>query len=133
MAEATTPFEMLGGGQTVREIVARFYALMDEDPHYAKLRALHAEDLSDVQQGLTLFLDAWLGGPKAWFDRGQCVMSLHRNIAIAPEVADQWADAMTRAVTMQPGIDPALGKAMAERLGQMARGMVNAERRADAA
>ncbi|MEZ5654320.1 MAG: globin [Sphingobium sp.] len=133
MAEATTPFEMLGGGQIVREIVARFYALMDEDQGYAQLRALHAQDLSDVQKGLAQFLDAWLGGPRAWFDRGQCVVSLHGKIAISSEVADQWADAMTRAVTMQPGIDPALGKAMAERLGQMARGMVNAEPRADAA
>ena len=37
-----TPFELFGGAVAVRELVDRFYDLMEGDPDYAALRALHA-------------------------------------------------------------------------------------------
>ncbi|MCB2014863.1 MAG: globin [Sphingobium sp.] len=125
MSQPATPYQMIGGKDAVAAIVGRFYDLMDSEPGYADLRALHARDLSTVRHGLTLFLNAWLGGPKDWFERGSCVMSLHRRFPIPPSVADQWSDAMARAIAAQPGIDKELGLAMAERLGHMARAMVN--------
>lgn len=123
--QPATPYEALGGARTVEDIVARFYALMDGGPGYRELRALHAADLSSARNGLTLFLKAWLGGPKDWFERGQCVMSLHRKFPIPAAVAEQWADAMARAIAAQPEIDRQLALAMAERLGHMARAMIN--------
>lgn len=125
MEKAQTPFERLGGSVAVAGIVDRFYALMDSDPDYADLRALHAADLSSASHGLKLFLNAWLGGPRDWFERGLCVMSLHRRFPIPAEVAAQWADAMARAIAAQPGVDRELGQAMAERLGHMAQAMIN--------
>lgn len=120
-----TPYELLGGSKVVAAIGNRFYELMDSEPQYAELRALHAPDLGPVRQGLIEFMNAWLGGPKDWFSRGKCVVSLHGPIAITTQVGSQWADAMARAIADQPGIDRALGLAMAERLGDMAMGMVN--------
>lgn len=125
MSQSATPYQMIGGTDAVAAIVDRFYDLMDSDPSYADLRALHARDLGTVRHGLALFLNAWLGGPKDWFERGSCVMSLHRRFPISSSVADQWSDAMARAIAAQPGIDKQLGLAMAERLGHMARAMVN--------
>jgi len=119
------PYDAIGGAPVVAAIVARFYALMDAEPDYAPLRAMHAADLAPVAQGLEDFLTAWLGGPRAaWMARNACVMSLHRGLAIAPEVAGQWVQAMARAVAGQPGIDPALAEAMVARLAQMAHAMI---------
>ncbi|MGE4409891.1 MAG: globin [Sphingobium sp.] len=125
MDAPVTPFQMLGGAEVVASIVDRFYDLMDEDPAYADVRALHAGDLTKIRSGLKEFLNAWLGGPRDWFDRGVCMMSLHGKLPIAREVARQWADAMQRAIMERNDIDPQLAEAMAERLDQMAMSMVN--------
>ena len=120
-----TPYEAIGGKPVIEAIVSRFYDLMEHDPAYARLRALHDEDLSTVREGLTEFLVAWTGGPSEWFSRGKCVMSLHRDLPIPAEVGEQWADAMSRAIAGQREMDDGLARAMTERLGLMARGMVN--------
>ena len=125
MDAPVTPYEMLGGADVVAAIVDRFYDLMDEEPAYAGVRALHAGDLTKIRAGLKEFLNAWLGGPRDWFDRGVCMMSLHGKFAIPADVARQWADAMRRAIAGQQDVDPRLAEALAERLEQMALGMVN--------
>ncbi|MPT48292.1 MAG: globin [Sphingobium sp.] len=122
---SVTPYEMLGGDAVVRAIVDRFYRLMDEEETYGELRALHEDDLSGVRAGLTEFLSAWLGGPKTWFDRKICMMSLHRPLPITPEVARQWSEAMARAISDQPDVDEKLAVAMTHRLMDMAMSMVN--------
>ncbi len=133
MPQPATPHEALGGSEKIASIVARFYEFMEADPRYAGLRALHADDLAPVRAGLTAFLDAWLGGPKDWFDQGKCVMSLHRPFPIDADIADQWGDAMARAISGEPGLDKELAQAMATRLGQMARAMINRGQVSDAA
>ncbi|MCH4151290.1 MAG: globin [Sphingobium sp.] len=120
-----TPYEIAGGGEVIEAIVARFYELMASEPAYAELRAIHAEDLAPVQQGLTQFLKAWMGGPKDWFAQGKCVMSLHRGFPISGAIGGQWAEAMQRAIADQKGMNAELAQALSERLSQMARAMVN--------
>jgi len=129
----TTPYARIGGEPTVAAIANRFYDLIEQDPAYADLRAIHAADLNAVRHGLTRFLAGWAGGPRDWFERGQCIMSLHRAFPITPVLADQWATAMTRAIEAQPGLDPDLAGAMAEALSHMARGMINLSLNQDAA
>lgn len=124
-AAPPSPYARIGGEPIVRGIVDRFYDLIDSDPAYAPLRAVHAADLGPVRHGLTRFLCGWLGGPRDWFDRGPCIMSLHRAFPITPALADQWAMAMTCAVAGDEAIDPRLADAMTEALGHMARGMIN--------
>jgi hemoglobin len=81
--------------------------------------------LAPVQQGLTQFLKAWMGGPKDWFATGKCVMSLHREFPISASMGRQWADAMQQAIADQVNMNSDLANAMSERLSQMARAMVN--------
>jgi len=38
---SATPYELLGGSDVVSAIANRFYELMDSEPQYAELRALH--------------------------------------------------------------------------------------------
>ncbi|WP_176592594.1 globin [Sphingobium sp. EM0848] len=121
----TTPFARLGGEPTIAAITNHFYDLIDQDPAYAELRAIHAADLSVVRNGLSHFLIGWAGGPRDWFERGQCVMSLHRAFPVTPALADQWSAAMARAIHAQPGIEPELAQAMTRALDHMAQGMIN--------
>lgn len=120
-----TPFYRLGGHETMQAIVDRFYDLMDSDPAYAHLRAMHAPDLSFMRKSLAGFLTGWSGGPRDWFEQnpGKCMMSAHKDYVITPLVARQWADAMKRAIADVAPADAELGKAMGGILEEMALGM----------
>lgn len=119
-----SPFQRIGGRARLAKLVDRFYDLMDIDPEYAPLRAMHAEDLAPMRASLTDFLMAWMGGPRDWFDQrpGACIMSVHARLGITSESAEQWISAMTRAVH-ETVYDPPLAEAMLAAFGQMSRGM----------
>ena len=123
--QGATPYDLIGGAPVIRRIVDRFYDLMDQDPAYAELRALHAPDLGPMRHSLSGFLNAWAGGPRDWFEEnpGKCMMSAHRGLGVSRATADQWVDAMSRAIAECGPEDRALGKAMAERLAMMAASM----------
>jgi hemoglobin len=124
-APPRTPYEALGGADVIARIVDRFYDLMDSDPQYAPLRAMHAADLMPMRGSLAGWLSAWAGGPRDWFEAnpGKCMMSAHRGLGVSHATADQWVDAMSRAIAECGPADRALGKAMAERLAMMAASM----------
>jgi hemoglobin len=123
-SEPVTPFEAIGGEEKVRQLVNRFYDLMDSDPAYADLRAMHAKDLGEMRTSLTGFLTGWLGGPRDWFTAhpGVCIMSAHAKIAVTPDTARQWVDAMGRALAEQP-MDEAIREAVNAAFSRMAAGM----------
>ncbi|MFM6951079.1 MAG: group II truncated hemoglobin [Novosphingobium sp.] len=120
-----SPFTRVGGHPAMRAITDRFYDLMDQDPAYAELRAIHAADLTEMRAQLPLFLAGWAGGPRDWFEAnpGKCMMSAHGGIPITRDTAGQWADAMTRAIADVDLPDREVGDAMADVLSRMARGM----------
>jgi hemoglobin len=119
-----TPFDRIGGAPAVRRIVDRFYDLMEGNPAYSQLRAIHAPDLAPMRDSLTGFLTAWAGGPRDWFVEHPhvCMMSAHARIDVTHETANQWCDAMACAIADSP-VDPELGAKMAEALTAMAQGM----------
>ena len=91
-------FDRIGGVAPVAALVNRFYDLMEQDPAYARLRALHAADLAPMRESLTGFLTGWLGGPRDWFATGKCVMGVHAPFVIDAGLRDEWLDAMGRAI-----------------------------------
>jgi hemoglobin len=117
-----TPYERIGGGDAVRALVDRFYDVMDVDPAYAELRALHGADLTPMRASLTGFLNGWLGGPRDWFGQGKCVMSAHARVAVTAKTAQQWGDAMGHALN-DGEIDAELRAAIATAFARMAAGM----------
>lgn len=127
-ASQNAPFYQLGGHETMQAICNRFYDLMDSDPAYADLRAMHAPSLDRMKTSLAGFLAGWAGGPRDWFEAnpGKCMMSAHKPYAINDAVARQWADAMKRAIADVAPANAQLAKAMGGVLEEMALGMRNA-------
>jgi len=123
-AAQPSPFDLLGGSEGIALIVDRFYDLMDSEPAFAELRAMHATDLAPMRGSLAGFLAGWSGGPRTWFDAnpGKCMMSLHGGLAIRPATADQWCTAMARALE-EAGVDPSLADKLNEAFGRMAGAM----------
>ena len=98
-----TPYALLGGDEAVRALVERFYDLMDLEPQYAELRALHAPDLAQAREKLTLFLSGWLGGPSLYIERYGHPMLRRRHLpfAIGTRERDQWMACMEQAMVEQ--------------------------------
>ncbi|MCZ8171298.1 MAG: group II truncated hemoglobin [Brevundimonas sp.] len=121
----STPFARIGGHPALRAITDRFYDLMEAEPAYAELRAIHAPDLAQMRMQLPQFLAGWAGGPRDWFEAnpGKCMMSAHGGIPITRDTADQWGEAMTRAIAEVELADREVADAMADVLTRMAKGM----------
>lgn len=124
-ATPQTPFYRLGGAPVFEAICNRFYDLMEHDPAYAELRAIHAADLAPMRDALPKFLAGWAGGPRDWFEAnpGRCMMSVHKPFTISQTLGAQWADAMTRAIADVAPEPADMAKAMGEVLADLARGM----------
>ncbi|WP_407672697.1 group II truncated hemoglobin [Novosphingobium organovorum] len=121
-----TPYYMLGGMPVFEAIAQRFYDLMESDPAYAELRAMHASDLTPMRQSLPQFLAGWAGGPRDWFEAhpDRCMMSIHKPFRITRSSAEQWAGAMQRAiadVAPEPAkVASAMGEVLADLCAAMA-------------
>ncbi|MCS6766988.1 MAG: group II truncated hemoglobin [Candidatus Protistobacter heckmanni] len=113
--DTRTPYEIVGGEARVRELVDRFYDLMDLEPDFAKLRALHGPTLDNARDKLFWFLSGWLGGPSLYIDRfgHPMLRARHLPFRIDSEARDQWVICMGRAM-----MDTGLPEHLQERLLQ---------------
>ena len=95
-----TPYELLGGDAKVRELVDRFYDLMDFEPAYKQLRAVHGNTLDSAREKLYHFLSGWLGGPPLYTDRygHPMLRARHLPFAIGDLERDQWMACMVQAM-----------------------------------
>lgn len=95
-----TPFEWLGGEAAVRELVDRFYDLMDLEPAYRELRATHHDTLDTARDKLFWFLCGWLGGPQHYQNRfGHPRLRMrHLPFKIGVQERDQWLACMDQAM-----------------------------------
>ena len=96
----STPFEWIGGEARVRELVDRFYDLMDLEPGYAELRAVHGSELDDARQKLFWFLCGWLGGPQHYTERfgHPRLKQRHMPFKVGLIERDQWLACMDQAM-----------------------------------
>lgn len=124
-----SPYDRIGGLPVLQRITDRFYDLMDSEPDYAALRAMHAPDLAPMRASLPLFLAGWAGGPRDWWvaNPGKCMMSMHAPFVIKRDTARQWAEAMRRAIADAETKDAEIADALADVLERMALGMARAE------
>lgn len=92
----------------MHQLVDRFYDLMDLEPEFAELRAMHPPTLDDTRDKLFWFLCGWLGGPDHYVSRfgHPCLRSQHLPYAIASADRDQWVKCMAMAMeqTGLPGM-----------------------------
>jgi hemoglobin len=110
-----TAFEWVGGEAAVRSLVDRFYDLMDLEPAYAGLRALHPTTTEGSRDKLFWFLCGWLGGPSHYTDRFGHPMLRARHLPFTIGIAerDQWMACMKQAMT-EVELDPALAQRLDE-------------------
>ncbi|MDT8998391.1 group II truncated hemoglobin [Paucibacter sp. APW11] len=102
-APANTPasaYDWLGGEAQVRALVDRFYDLMDLEPAYAGLRALHPSSLEGSRDKLFWFLCGWLGGPDYFIERfgHPRLRARHLPFRIGIAERDQWMACMRQAM-----------------------------------
>ena len=111
----TSPFERIGGEAAVRALVDRFYDLMDLEPAYTGLRALHPSTLAGSRDKLFWFLCGWLGGPAHYTDRfgHPMLRARHLPFSIGVRERDQWLDCMRQAMHEQQ-LEPDLAQRLAE-------------------
>jgi hemoglobin len=94
-------FELLGGEPQVRQIVDRFYDLMDLEPQFSGIRQLHPASLDGSRDKLFWFLCGWLGGPNHYIERfgHPRLRARHLPFAIGISERDQWMACMSQAMT----------------------------------
>ena len=98
--DSPTPYDLIGGAAKVRELVDRFYDLMDFEPGYRELRLVHGSTLESAREKLYLFLSGWLGGPPLYMDRygHPMLRARHLPFAIGTQERDQWMACMVQAM-----------------------------------
>ena len=104
---ATTFYEAVGGEETFRRLVHRFYQGVAEDP---VLRPVYpAQDLGPAEEHLALFLMQYWGGPQTYNElRGHPRLRMrHVRFAIGAAERDAWLHQM-RVALDELDLDPAL-------------------------
>jgi hemoglobin len=122
----STFFELLGGVERVRELVEKFYDVMDTDPKAAGIRALHPSELTEAREKLFMFLTGWTGGPQLYIERygHPFLRKRHMPFAIGESERDQWMYCMIRAMH-EIGIEEPVLTKLAEQLWGVADFMRN--------
>ncbi len=93
-------YERIGGETKVRELVQRFYQLMDELPEAHRIRKMHHISLKGAEDKLFMFLSGWMGGPQLFVEKygHPHLRQRHMPFAIGDEERDQWMLCMTQAL-----------------------------------
>jgi hemoglobin len=93
-------YDIIGGETRLRELVDRFYDLMDLEPQFAALRAMHPPSLDGSRDKLFWFLSGWSGGPNHYIERfgHPRLRARHLPFSIASIERDQWLRCMALAM-----------------------------------
>lgn len=119
-------YQRIGGAEKVRELVTRFYRLMDALPEAYGIRKMHAADLQGANDKLFKFLSGWMGGPQLFVAEYGHPMLRRRHLpfVIGDAERDQWMLCMNQALT-EVVQDDALRGELSEAFGKVADHMRN--------
>lgn len=97
-------FQAAGGLEGIRRLIDCFYQLMDERPETATIRRMHADDLTESREKLTLFLCGYLNGPELFEQKYGPIRlpAAHRHLAIGTHERHAWLACMKAAIDSQP-------------------------------
>ena len=99
-SEQTTLYQQIGGDNKLRELVDRFYDLMDLEPQFAALRAMHPTTLEGSREKLYRFLSGWSGGPDIYTQKygAPFLRARHLPFPIGAKERDEWLTCMLLAM-----------------------------------
>lgn len=123
-----THYHRIGGEETIRRLVDRFYELMDEDPDYYAIRKSHPQNLEGARGKLFMFLSGWTGGPQLYMEKfgHPRLRQRHLPFTIGEAERDQWMGCMMRAMN-DVGVDDKLRQELTAALFKTADFMRNKE------
>lgn len=123
-----TLYDLLGGDAGVRQLVDRFYDIMDREPEVAIIRDMHPADLAESRDKLYEFLSGWMGGPALYHEkRGHPRLRFrHLPFSIGSPEAAQWLYCMNEALR-ELQVPDAVAQRLMEGLTMTARHMINRE------
>ncbi len=115
MTTRTSIYEALGGVDQIDVLVDRFYDLMDLEPIFSELRAMHPQDLSSSREKLKFFLTGWMGGPDIYSPRygHPMLRARHLPFKIGLKERNQWLACMYQAME-ECGINTECAKQLEE-------------------
>lgn len=95
-----TAFELIGGADKLREMVDRFYDLMDLEPEFEGIRTLHPASLDSSRDKTYWFLSGWTGGPNLYIEQfgHPRLRARHLPFPIGISERDQWLRCMAMAM-----------------------------------
>jgi len=117
-------YDAVGGHETFRRLVHRFYLGVAADP---ELRAMYPEkDLGPAEDRLRLFLEQYWGGPTTYGDtRGHPRLRMrHHPFTVTPRMRDAWLTHM-RAAVDEVALPPLYESLLWDYLERAAHSMVN--------
>jgi hemoglobin len=122
---AETVYEMVGGDETFRRLVDRFYERIETDP---LLRPVFPEDLGPGKEYQFLFLTQYWGGPARYeTERGHPRLRMrHGPFTIGPNERDAWLGHMLAAID-EIGIPEPARTQMREYFDRAATFLINRE------
>jgi hemoglobin len=119
-----TFYEAVGGHETFRRLVDRFYAGVADDP---VLRPMYPQgDLGPAADRLRMFLEQYWGGPTTYSEqRGHPRLRMrHAPFPVDPDARDRWLAHM-RAAVESLGLPPLYESQLWDYLERAAHSMVN--------
>ncbi|MGH3319612.1 MAG: globin [Streptosporangiaceae bacterium] len=119
-----TFYDAVGGEETFRRLIHRFYQGVREDPH---LRSMYPDDLNESEDKLALFLIQYWGGPRTYSERrGHPRLRMrHVPFRIGETERDAWLAHM-RAALDDIGLPERYDTALWDYLVRAAHGLLNA-------
>jgi hemoglobin len=95
-----TLYDIIGGEARLRELVDRFYDLMQLEGDFAGIHAMHPVPNDGSRDKLFMFLSGWMGGPNLFIERygHPMLRARHLPFAIGTTERDQWLRCMAQAL-----------------------------------
>ncbi|HET7559737.1 MAG TPA: globin [Limnochordia bacterium] len=123
MSDVQTPYDQLGGAETIRALVEAFYPKVAADPDLAPI---FPADLKPVKEKQYLFLTQFLGGPPLYNQLygHPRLRARHLPHPVTPRRARAWLRCMAEALE-QIELQPAHRTFLVQRLAAVAEHMIN--------
>lgn len=107
--EKSNLYELIGGAEKLRELVDRFYDLMQLEAEFVGINQMHPQPNDSSRDKLFWFLSGWMGGPNLYIEQfgHPRLRARHLPYAIGVAERDQWLRCMAWAME-DVGIDQPL-------------------------
>lgn len=102
--EGDATYRALGEFEGISRLVHTFYNIMDSDPTFATISAMHRDNDQDKRDKLIFFLCGWTGGKESYrshFGRSISMPGAHAHLNIGQDERNQWLGCMQKALAQQ--------------------------------